>query len=138
MEQDKPKRKTQSVYSKLSTSKFVTKGMDRKAWLDDRKKQIEEAAQKGKEDDDEDDDEETEIEKLEREAKKLESQLKRLERLQQQALDKQEKEKVAKFSKCIQEGKFLKQPKAVMLVKTKKKKKTLKMEKIRSADEEDK
>ena len=53
------------------------------------------------------------------------------------ARDKEEREKVAEFSKQIQGGKFLKQPQAVSLVRTKKKKKTLKTETIKSADEED-
>ena len=59
----------------MKMGEFVTKGTDRKARLDDRKKQIKEAAQREKEEeeDDDDDDEETEVEKLEWEAKELES-----------------------------------------------------------------
>ena len=53
------------------------------------------------------------------------------------AHNKIEREKAKRFSTRLQEGKFLKQPKAVTLVAVKKKRKSLKTETIRSADEED-
>ena len=146
MEQDKPRRKTPSMYSQLNPGEFITKRKDRKARLDQRHKWIKEAAQKGKDDDgdgddnddDKDEDEdETEKEKLECEMKELESQLKKAEWAEALARDKEEKKKATEFSKQIQKGKFLKQLQSVTLVKTRKKRKTLKTEAIRSADEED-
>ena len=53
------------------------------------------------------------------------------------ARDKEERAKVTRFSKRIQRGVFLKQPKAVSLVETRKKRKSLKTETILSAEEED-
>ena len=53
------------------------------------------------------------------------------------ARDKEEKEKAKRFSKRIQSSQFMKQPKAVTLVATKKKRKTSKTEVIQSANEED-
>ena len=53
------------------------------------------------------------------------------------ARDKEEREKATWFSKRIQSGMFLKQPKAVSLVQMKKKRKSLKTERILSADEQD-
>ena len=141
MIQDKPthKQTTPLMYSMIKMGEFVMKSMDRKLRLDDRKKQIEEAAQKEQEDDDDDeDDEETEKDKLERKTRELESQLKKAERAEALARDKEEKKKATEFSKWIQRGKFLKQPQAVTLVKTGKKKKVLKTEAIKSVDEEDK
>ena len=67
----------------------------------------------------------------------LSSQLKKAERQEAMARDKVEKEWAKCFSKRIQEGTFLKQPKAVTLVATHKCKKTLKTKNIKSADEED-
>ena len=128
----KRKRATASIYSKIKEGKFVMKGKDRKAQLDERTKQIEEA-QKEKEDDDE----ETEVQKLEWEAHELDSQLKKTEHLEQQARDKEEHEKAAWYSKCIQEERYLKPPQAVSLIKTRKKCKTLKTETIKSADKEE-
>ena len=95
------------------------------------------AKQQDDDDDDDDDDEETEREQLERETRELQSELRKTERAAEKARDQQEKEKARRFSKRIQSGVFLKQPQAVSLVQTKKKRKTLKTEAIRSADEED-
>ena len=92
---------------------------------------------KEQDDDDDDDDDETEKEQLERETRELESKLRKTERAAEKARDQQEKEKAQQFSKCIQSGVFLKQPQAVSLVQTKRKRKTLKTELIKSADEED-
>ena len=86
---------------------------------------------------DPDDDEETEQQKMEREARELSSQLKKAERAEALACDKEEWDKAKRYSTCIAEGHYLKQPKAVTLVQTKKRKKSMKIENIRSADEED-
>ena len=65
----------------FKTGEFVTKGKDRKACLDQRKKQIEEVVQKDRDDDNDDDDEdEMEKEKLECKTEELVSQLKKAER----------------------------------------------------------
>ena len=96
------------------------------------------AKQQDDDDDDDNDDEETEKEQLERETKELQSELMKTERAAEKARNQQEKEKARRFSKCIQSGVFLKQPQTVSLVLTKKKRKTLKTEAIRSADKEDK
>ena len=88
-------------------------------------------------DDDDDDDDETEKEQLERETRELQSELKKTEKAAEKARDKEEREKATRFSKRIQSGVFLKQPKAVSLVQTKKKRKSLKTERILSADEQD-
>ena len=114
---------------------FVTKGANRKSRLDQRHARIVAAA--GEQDDDDDDEEETEQERLEHEANELSSQLKKAERAEAQARDKEEWDKAKRYSTCISEGCYLKQPKAVTLVQTKKRKKSMKMENIRSADEED-
>ena len=90
-----------------------------------------------KDDDDDDNDEETEKEQLERETRELESELRKTEKAAEKARDKEEREKVTRFSKRIQSRLFLKQPKAVSLVQAKKKRKSLKTEKILSVDEED-
>ena len=87
--------------------------------------------------DDEDDDEETEKEQLERETRELESDLRKAERAAEKARDKEEREKATRFSKRIQSGVFLKQPKAVSLLQMKKKRKSLKTEQILSVDEQD-
>ena len=110
MEQDKPRRKTPSIYGKLSMGKFLTKGTDRKARLDQRHERIKEAAQKGKDDNDDDDDnddvkDEIEKEKLEHETRQFESQLKKAERAESLACDREEKKKATEFSKWIQGGK---------------------------------
>ena len=75
---------------------------------------------------------------MEREANKLSSQLKKAERAEAQAHDKDKQDKSKRYGKCIAEGCYLKQPKVVTLVQTKKRKKSMKIENIRSADEEDK
>ena len=112
----------------------MTKGADRKSRLDQRHARI--AAAAGEPDDDDDEDK-TEKEKLECEANELSSQLKKAERAEALAHDKEEWDKVKRYSTCISQGRYLKQPKAVTLVQTKKRKKSMKMENIRSADEED-
>ena len=91
----------------------------------------------GKPDDDDNEEDETEQERLECEANELSSQLKKAERAEAQACDKEERDKAKRYSKRIAEGHYLKQPKAVTLVQTKKRKKSMKKENIRSADEED-
>ena len=53
------------------------------------------------------------------------------------ARDKEEREKAKRFSARLQQGKFLKPPRAVTLVEVKKKRKSLKIKAIQSADEED-
>ena len=137
MEQtDKPKCKTVS-YTRLSMGQWVTKGEDRQVRLEGRTKRAEEAAAKAQPDDDEDDEKETEKDRLERETRELVDQLKKAERQEALSRDKEEKEQAKQFSKRIQGGTFLKQMKAVMLVATHKRKKTLKTENIKSADEED-
>ena len=127
--------KQQTSYSNLEPGGFVTKGADRKSRLDQRHARI--AAAAGEQDDDDDDEDETEQEKLEREANELSSQLKKVERAEAQARDKEEGDKAKRYSTRISEGRYLKQPKAVTLVQTKKRKKSMKMENIRNADEED-
>ena len=127
--------KRQTSYSNLEPGGFVTKGADRKSRLDQRHARI--AAAAGEPDDDDDDKDETEQEKLEREANKLYSQLKKAERAEALAHDKEEQDKAKRYSTHISEGHYLKQPTAVTLVQTKKRKKSMKMENIRSVDEED-
>ena len=127
--------KQQMSYSNLEPGGFVMKGADRKSRLDQIHARIVAAA--GEQDDDDDDEDETEQEKLECEANKLSSQLKKAERAEAQACDKEEQDKAKRYSTCISEGCYLKQPKAVTLVQTKKRKKSMKMENMRSADEED-
>ena len=90
-----------------------------------------------KDDDDDDDDDETKKEQLEQETRELESKLWKTEKAAEKARDKEERAKVTRFSKRIQSGVFLKQPKAVSLVETRKKRKSLKTETILSAEEED-
>ena len=136
LETDPDKRQTS--YSNLEPGDFVMKGADRKSRLDQRQARIVTAAGEQDDDDDDDDDEdETEQERLECEANELSSQLKKAGRAEAQAHDKDEWDKAKRYGKCIAEGCYLKQPKAVTLVQTKKRKKSMKMENIRSADEED-
>ena len=133
------KHKTPSVYSALGKDEFVTGSKDRKSRLDARHKRIAAAeADKGDDDDDDDDkEEETEKEKLERETKQLQSELQKAEKAAAAACDKDEREKAKRFSERLQQGKYLKTPKAVTLVAVKEKRKPLKTEAIKSADEED-
>ena len=123
----------QMSYLNLEPGGFVTRGADRKSGLDQRHVKI--AVATGKPDDDEED--ETEQERLEREANELSSQLKKAERAEAQARDKDELDKAKRYSQRIAEGRYLKQPKAVTQVETKKRKKSMKMGNIVSADEED-
>ena len=122
----------QPSYLTLKPGGFVTKAEDRKGRLEKRRA-------KKKDDDEADDDEkqETEQEKLEREASELMSQLKKAERAEAQAREKEQKDKAKCYSQRITSGQFLKQAKAVTLVKTKKQKKSMKMGDIASAEEED-
>ena len=126
--------KGQPSYSTLEPGGFVTKGADRKSRLDKRHVKI--AAAAGKPDEGEGEIEETAQEQLEREAGELTSQLKKAERAEAQALEKDQKDKAKRYSKRITSGKFLKWPKAVTLVETKKRK-SMKMGDIVSAEEED-
>ena len=111
----------------------MTKGTDRKTRLDQRQARIEAAAGKP----DEGQEEETEQERLEREADELTSQLKKAERAEAQAWEEEQKDKAKWYSQRITSGQFLKQPKAVMLVEAKKRKKSMKMGDIASAEEDD-
>ena len=124
----------QMSYSTLEPGGFVTKGADRKTRLDQRQARI--AAAAGKPDDD-GDKEETEQERLEREADELSSQLKKAERAEAQVCEKEQKDKAKRYSQCITGGWYLKQPKVVTLVETKKRKKSMKMGDIASAEEDD-
>ena len=126
--------KGQPSYSTLEPGGFVTKGTDRKSRLDKRHAKI--AAAAGKSEEAEGDIEETAQEQLEREADELTSQLKKAERAEAQALEKDQKDKAKRFSQRITSGKFLKKPRAVTLVETKKRK-SMKMGDIASAEEED-
>ena len=110
------------------------KGADRKTRLDQRKAKI--VAATG-EPDDGGNQEEMEQERLEREADELTSQLKKAERAEAQAREKEQWDKAKRYSQRITGGRFLKQPKAVTLVETKKRKKSMKMGDIASAEEED-
>ena len=127
--------KGQPSYSTLEPGGFVTKGTDRKSRLDKRHTKI--AAAAGKPEEAEGKKEETEQEKLEREAGELTSQLKRAERAEAQAQEKEQKDKAKRYSQRITSGKFMKKPRAVTLVETKKRKKSMKMGDIASAEEED-
>ena len=64
------------------------------------------------------------------------SQLKKAERAEAQVLEKDQKDKAKRYSQRITSGKFLKKPRAVTLVETKKRK-SMKMGGIASAEEED-
>ena len=121
-------------YSSLTPGGFVTKKEDRGGRLTNRRARI---AAREKDDDDDDDDEENEKEKLERETRELQSELRKTEQAVQKARDQEEKEKAHRFSKRIQSGIFKNQPQAVSLVPQKKRRKTLKTEPIKSADEQD-
>ena len=101
--------------------------------MDQRQARIAAAAGKP----DEGQEEETEQERLEREADELTSQLKKAERAEAQAREKEQKDKAKRYSQRITSGRFLKQPKAVTLVEAKKRKKSMKMGDIASAEEED-
>ena len=133
-ESDPKKPKKPTTYANLKPGGFVTKAEDRKGRLEKRR-----AKQETKDDDndDDDDDEETEQEKLEREAGELTSQLKKAEGAEAQAREKDQKEKAKRYSQRITSGRFLKQAKAVTLVEPKKRKKSMKMGDIASAEEED-
>ena len=110
--------KGQPSYSTLEPGGFVTKGADRKLRLDKRHAKI--AAVAGKPDEGEGEVEETAQEQLEREAEELTSRLKKAERAEAQALEKDQKDKAKRYSQRITSRKFLKKPKAVTLVETKK------------------
>ena len=125
--------KGQLSYLKLELGGFVTKGADRKTRLDQRQARI--AAAAGEADDG--DKQETEQERLEREASELTSQLKKMERAEAQAREKEQKDRAKRYSQRIMGGQFLKQARAVTLVETKKRKKSMKMGDIASAEEED-
>ena len=112
----------------------MMKGADRKTRLDQRKAKI--AAAAGEPDDD-GDKEETEQERLECEADELTSQLKKAEKAVAQAHEKDQRDKAKRYSQRITGGRFLKQPKAVTLMEAKKRKKSMKMGDIVSAEEED-
>ena len=86
---------------------------------------------------DEGQEEETEQERLEREANELTSQLKKAERAEAQAREKEQRDRANRYSQWITGGRFLKQPKAVTLVEAKKRKKSMKMGDITSAEEDD-
>ena len=124
--------KRPATYLTLKTGGFVMKAEDQKGRLEKRRAKIE-----AKDDDNDNDDDETEKDQLVRETRELESELQNTERVAEKARDKEERVKVTRFSKRIQSGVFLKQPKAVSLVETKKKRKSLKTETILSAEEED-
>ena len=121
----------QPSYSTLKPGGFVTKAGDRKERLEKRR-----AKRKG-DDEADDDKQETEQEKLEWEAGELSSQLKKAERAEAQAQEKEQKDKAKCYSQRITSGKFLKKPKAVTLVETKKRKGAMTMGDIASAEEED-
>ena len=110
--------KGQPSYSTLEPGGFVTKGTDRKSRLDKQHAKI--AAAAGKPEEAEGEVEETAQEQLEREADELTSQLKKAERAEAQALEKDQKDKAKCYSQRITSEKFLKKPKAVTLVETKK------------------
>ena len=120
----------QPSYSTLKPGGFVTKAEDRKERLEKRR------AKRKDDDDDDDDKQEMEQEKLEREAGELSSQLKKVERAEAQAREKDQKDKAKRYSQRITGGQFLKQAKAVTLVETRKRK-SMKMGDIASAEEED-
>ena len=126
--------KGQPSYSTLEPGGFVTKGADRKSRLDKRHAKI--AAAAGKPDEGKGKIEETAQEQLERDAGELTSQLKKAERAEAQGPEKDQKDKAKCYSQRITSRKFLKRPKAVTLVETKKRK-SMKMGDIASVEEED-
>ena len=133
---EEPKKMT--TYSNLKPGGFIMKAEDRKGRLDKRHVRIAAAREEDDDDDDDnDDDDETEKEQLERETRQLQSELRKTERAAEKARDQEEKEKARRFSKRIQSGVFLKQPQAVSLVQMRRKRKSLKTEPIKSADEQD-
>ena len=133
---EEPKKMT--TYSNLKLGGFITKAEDHKGRLDKRHVRIAAAREQDDDDDDDnDDEEETEKEQLERETRQLQSELRKTKRAVEKARDQEVKEKARRFSKCIQTGVFLKQPQAVSLVQTQRKRKSLKTEPIRSTDEQD-
>ena len=111
----------------------MTKGADRKMRSDQRQARI--AAAAGEPDNGHK--EEMEQERLEREANELTSQPKKAERAEALAREKEQKDKVKRYSQQITGGRFLKQLKAVTLVEAKKRKKSMKMGDITSAEEDD-
>ena len=125
--------KKQPSYSMLQPGGFVTKSADRKRWLDQRQARI--VAATGKPDDVQE--EEMEQERLERETNELTSQLKKAERAGALVREKDQKDKAKRYSQRIAGGRFLKQPKTVTLVEAKKRKKSMKMGGIASAEEDD-
>ena len=127
--------KKTTTYSNLKPGGFITKAEDRKERLDKRHARI--AAAREQDDDDDDEDDETEKEQLERETRQLQSKLRKTERAAEKARDQEEKEKARRFSRRIQSGVFLKQPQAVSFVQSRRKRKSLKTEPIKSADEQD-
>ena len=133
-ESDPKKPKKPTTYANLKPGGFVTKAEDRKGRLEKRRANRE---TKDDDDDDDNDDEETEQERLEREANELTSQLKKAERVEAQAQEKEQKDRAKCYSQRITGGRFLKQARAVTLVETKKRKKSMKMGDIASAEEED-
>ena len=134
VDSDPKKPKKPTTYSNLKLGGFVTKAEDQKGKLEKRRAKMEMAKD---DEDDDDDDEETEKEQLERETRELQSELRKTERAAEKTRDKEEPAKATRFSKQIQTGVFLKQPQAVSLVQTKKKRKSLKTERILRADEQD-
>ena len=129
---DTERAKGQPSYSTLKPGGFVTKAEDQKGRLEKRR-----AKRKDEDKTDDDEKQETEQEKLEREAGELTSQLKKAERAEAEAREKDQKDKAKCYSQRIMSGKFLKQPRAMTLVETKKRKKSMKMGDIASAEEED-
>ena len=95
------------------------------------------AAAAGKADEGRDEENETEQTRLERETSELSSQLKKAEKAEAKAREKEQKDKAKWYSQRITGRQYLKQPKAVTLVETKKRKKSMKMGDIASAEEED-
>ena len=91
--------KRQPSYSTLEPGGFVIKGSDRKTRLDQRQARI--VAVSGEADDDK---QEMEQEKLERETDELTSQLKKAERVETQAREKEQKDKVKHYSQWITSG----------------------------------
>ena len=127
--------KGQPSYSTLEPGGFVTKGADRKSRLDKDTRRLQQ--RQGNQTKAKAEIEETAQEQLEREASELTSQLKKAERAEAQAQEKDQKDKAKRYSQRITSGKFLKKPRAVTLVETKKRKKSMKMGDIASAEEED-
>ena len=134
VESDPKKPKKPTTYVNLKPGGFVTKAEDRKGRLEKRRVKKETAKDN---DDDDDDKEETEKEQLERETRELQSELEKTEKAAEKTRYKEEHDKAKCFSERIRSGVFLKQPKAISLIQAKKKRKSLKAEKILSADEED-